>query len=106
MAKPKGLGRGLGALLGGDEPQPTGSEPLASLAIDALQPGRYQPRARMDSAALGELAESVKAHGIVQPVLVRPLAGGRYEIIAGERRWRAARLAGLATVPAVVRDVP
>jgi ParB family transcriptional regulator, chromosome partitioning protein len=105
MAKLKGLGRGLDALLGGDEPGPTANESLASLAIDALQPGRYQPRLRIAPETLGELAESIKAHGVVQPILVRPLAAGRYEIIAGERRWRAARLAGLAAVPAVVRDV-
>ena len=106
MAKLKGLGRGLEALLGTDELKPAGSEALASLAIDTLQPGRYQPRLRVDPEALGELAESVKAHGVVQPILVRPLAAGRYEIIAGERRWRAARMAGLSSVPAVVRDVP
>jgi ParB family chromosome partitioning protein len=106
MAKLKGLGRGLDALLGTDEHKPAGSEALASLAIDTLQPGRYQPRLRVDPEALGELAESVKAHGVVQPILVRPLAAGRYEIIAGERRWRAARMAGLSSVPAVVRDVP
>jgi ParB family chromosome partitioning protein len=105
MAKLKGLGRGLDALLGGDEPGPMADESLASLAIDALQPGRYQPRQRIAPETLGELAESIKAHGVVQPIVVRPLAAGRYEIIAGERRWRAARLAGLAAVPAVVRDV-
>src|SRR6185436_6456648 len=106
MAKAKGLGRGLGALLGGDEPRATGNEVLASLAIDSLEPGRYQPRLRIDDEALGELAESIKAHGVVQPILVRPLAAGGYEIIAGERRWRAARMAGLSSVPALVRDVP
>ena len=105
MAKLKGLGRGLDALLGGDEPGPMADASLASLAIDALQPGRYQPRQRIAPETLGELAESIKAHGVVQPIVVRPLAAGRYEIIAGERRWRAARLAGLAAVPAVVRDV-
>lgn len=106
MARLKGLGRGLGALLGSDEVKPAGNEMLASLAIDTLQPGRYQPRLRIDTEALGALAESIKAQGVVQPILVRPLAAGNYEIIAGERRWRAARIAGLSSVPALVRDVP
>jgi len=106
MAKLKGLGRGLDALLGTDEPAPAGADMLATLGIEALQPGRFQPRVRLDQAALAELAESVKSQGVMQPILVRPLAGGRYEIIAGERRWRAARLAGLPSVPALVRDVP
>jgi ParB family chromosome partitioning protein len=78
---------------------------LHELSIDALEPGKYQPRTRMDAEALGELAASITAHGVMQPILVRP-NGGRYEIIAGERRWRAARMAGLATVPALVREVP
>jgi len=106
MAKLKGLGRGLDALLGGDEPAPPGADTLATLGIEALQPGRFQPRARLDQTALADLAESVKAQGVMQPILVRPLGAGRYEIIAGERRWRAARMAGLAAVPALVRDVP
>jgi ParB family chromosome partitioning protein len=79
---------------------------LASLAIDALQPGRYQPRARIGQEGLAELAESIKAQGVMQPILARPIGAGRYEIVAGERRWRAARMAGLATVPALVREVP
>jgi len=106
MAKAKGLGRGLDALLGGDEAPPAGGETLATLAIDALEPGRHQPRLRLDPAALGELAESIKAQGVMQPILVRPRGEGRYEIIAGERRWRAARMAGLTNVPALVREVP
>ena len=106
MAKAKGLGRGLDALLGGDEAAPAGGEALAMLAIDALEPGRYQPRLRLDPEALRELAESIKAQGVMQPILARPRGDGRYEIIAGERRWRAARMAGLATVPALVREVP
>jgi len=106
MAKLKGLGRGLEALLGSDESRPAGNETLVPLPLDALQPGRYQPRLRIEPEALNELAESIKAHGVVQPILVRPLAAGRYEIVAGERRWRAARIAGLASVPALVRDVP
>jgi ParB family chromosome partitioning protein len=106
MARIKGLGRGLDALLGDDETAPAGGEALASLAIDALQPGRYQPRARIGQEGLAELAESIKAQGVMQPILARPIGAGRYEIVAGERRWRTARMAGLATVPALVRDVP
>ena len=104
MARIKGLGRGLDALLGADEPA-VGGETLASLAIDALQPGRFQPRARIGQEALAELAESIKSQGVMQPILARPIGAGRYEIIAGERRWRAARMAGLAAVPALVREV-
>jgi ParB family chromosome partitioning protein len=105
MAKMKGLGRGLDALLGTDEAA-LARDTLTTLPVDALQPGRYQPRTRMDQAALAELADSVKAQGVMQPILVRPGGDGRYEIVAGERRWRAARLAGLASVPALVREVP
>ena len=104
MARIKGLGRGLDALLGADEPA-AGGETLASLAIDTLQPGRFQPRARIGQEALAELAESIKSQGVMQPILARPIGAGRYEIIAGERRWRAARMAGLAAVPALVREV-
>ena len=106
MAKLKGLGRGLDALLGADEPRTAAGETVAMVAIDALQPGRFQPRQRLDQAALAALADSIKAQGVIQPILARPLGDGRYEIIAGERRWRAARLAGLANVPALVREVP
>ena len=110
MAKMKGLGRGLDALLGSDEAAPTqvttAGEALGTLPIDALQPGRYQPRKRMDPESLAELAGSIKAQGVMQPILVRPLESGRYEIVAGERRWRAARMAGLASVPALVRELP
>ena len=115
MAKPKGLGRGLDALLGGgaldslDAPAaqsaPDG-EGSRDLPIDALLPGKYQPRTRMDEAALAELAESIKAQGILQPILVRPVGEGRFEIIAGERRWRASKLAGLTQVPVLVRAIP
>jgi ParB family transcriptional regulator, chromosome partitioning protein len=106
MTKIKGLGRGLDALLGAPDEPATSGEMLTLLAIDALQPGRYQPRTRMDPQALAELAESIKAQGLMQPILTRPLGAGRYEILAGERRWRAARMAGLASVPVLVRDVP
>ena len=107
MAKSKGLGRGLDALLGNDNaPAPAaGSENLRNVAIDELQPGKYQPRSHMDGEALAELAESIKAQGVMQPILVRP-SGERFEIIAGERRWRAARMAGLGSVPVLVKDIP
>jgi ParB family chromosome partitioning protein len=100
----KGLGRGLDALLAKDE-EP-GGETLKTVKLEELQPGKYQPRTRMDQASLEELARSLKAQGVMQPILARPLARGRYEIIAGERRWRAAKLAGLREVPVVVREVP
>lgn len=106
MAKIRGLGRGLDALLGGgDAALPVSAETLKNLNVDALRPGKYQPRTHIDEAALAELAESIKAHGVMQPILARALTDGGYEIVAGERRWRAARLAGLTEVPALVRDV-
>ena len=105
--KPKGLGLGLEALLGPavvDAPPQQGGEPT-TLALDRLKPGKYQPRTRMDEGSLYELAESIRSQGIMQPVLVRPIGDGEYEIIAGERRIRAARLAGLDEVPVLVRAV-
>lgn len=104
--KMRGLGRGLDALLAAGNESVARSDELRDLPIDALEPGKYQPRTRMDQDALGELAASIKAHGIMQPILVRPLKDERYEIIAGERRWRAARMAGLGTVPVLMREVP
>lgn len=104
MARMRGLGRGLDALLGAEQASTT-AEALRSLPLDALQSGKYQPRMSIEDAALGDLAESIKAQGVMQPILVRPIDEGRFEIIAGERRWRAARLAGLTVVPAIVRDV-
>ncbi len=105
----RGLGRGLDALLGGDEPreaeaQRADGQPAQTLPLSALQAGCYQPRTRMDESALHELAASIRTHGVMQPVVVRPLEEGRWEIIAGERRFRAAGLAGLAEVPVVVRE--
>jgi ParB family chromosome partitioning protein len=106
MIKQKGLGRGLDALLGSDDEVATQPrESLATARVDRLQPGKYQPRTKMDETSLEELAASIKAQGLMQPILVRPVAAERYEIIAGERRWRAARLAGLGEVPIVVREV-
>lgn len=105
MAKAnKGLGRGLDALLSGNnEP---GGDALRELKIEQLKPGKYQPRSRMDEESLNELAASIKAQGIMQPILARELVNGGYEIIAGERRWRAAQIAGLTQVPVLVRKVP
>jgi ParB family chromosome partitioning protein len=105
MIKQKGLGRGLDALLDAESAAPL-PESLGAIPIDQLQVGRYQPRTKMDAESLDELAASIKAQGLMQPILVRPVAADRYEIIAGERRWRAARIAGLEEVPVVVRDVP
>ena len=105
MIRPKGLGRGLDALLsGGNEDSPR--EALLTLAIGRIKPGRYQPRTRMDETALNELADSIREQGLMQPILVRPVDGGSFEIIAGERRWRAAQRAGLTEVPALVKNVP
>lgn len=102
----KGLGRGLDALLGGDlDAVPAPAHAPSSLAIAQLQAGKYQPRTRMDEGALQELAASIKTQGVMQPVLVRPVDSGRYEIIAGERRFRAAQLAGLDEIPVLVREV-
>ena len=116
-AKKRGLGRGLEALLG---PRAAAEAPLLeaqpsdvprTLPVDALAPGRYQPRKTMDDAKLAELAESIKAQGVIQPIVVREVPGARgnggktYEIIAGERRWRATKLAGLAEIPVVIREV-
>ncbi len=126
MAKRKGLGRGLDALLGGGpggspaeaikaatevaaeiiSPDTTKDGTLKDLPVDLLQRGKYQPRRDMHPEALEELAESIKAQGVMQPIVVRPIGEGRYEIIAGERRWRATQQAGLDTIPAVIRDVP
>jgi ParB family chromosome partitioning protein len=106
--KPKGLGIGLEALLGPKvvDGGTSSSATPTSLRLSQLQPGRYQPRTRMDEGSLYELAESIKSQGIMQPILVRPVSEGRYEIIAGERRFRAAKLAGLAEVPVLVKAVP
>ena len=107
MAKRQRLGRGLDALLGGSSYDPgSDREELLQIPIELLQRGKYQPRTHMDKGALEELAASIRAQGVVQPIVVRRIGGGQYEIIAGERRWRAAQLAGLEAVPAVVRRIP
>ena len=105
MARPKGLGRGLDALLDGNDSSNATGEVLQNLKISFLQPGKYQPRTSMDKASLAELADSIKAQGVMQPILVRQVSGGHYEIIAGERRWRAAQMAGFQEVPALIREV-
>ena len=111
--KKRGLGRGLDALLGGstaatleEEAVKVDSRELQHLPLDLIQRGKYQPRRDMDPAALEELANSIKAQGVMQPIVVRPIGGGRFEIIAGERRWRASQQAGLDKIPAMVREVP
>jgi len=104
MVKLKGLGRGLDALLGADETKSVSGHP-STLQVSHMQPGRYQPHTRMDVDSLNELAQSISAQGLLQPILVRPRGTDRYEIIAGERRWRAAQLAGLKEVPVLVRDI-
>jgi len=103
MSKPKGLGRGLDALLGGSGEAPR--DALTTLPVGRIRPGKYQPRTRMGQEALAELAASIKTQGLMQPVLVRPVDRDRYELIAGERRWRAAQMAGLQEIPALVREV-
>ena len=104
--KLKGLGRGLDALLDRDAEGAPIPEHQATLRVDQLQRGRYQPRTKMDDASLQDLAASIRKQGLMQPILVRPIERDRYEIIAGERRWRAAKIAGLAEVPVLVREVP
>lgn len=104
MAKPnKGLGRGLDALLSGSKSEK--DDVLRDLSVTLLKPGKYQPRSYMDETSLHELAASIKSQGVMQPILVRQLDDESYEIIAGERRWRAAQLAGLTHVPVLVRSV-
>ncbi|MYM80500.1 ParB/RepB/Spo0J family partition protein [Duganella sp. FT50W] len=104
--KLKGLGRGLDALLGGDgDINQADANTPSELKVTQMQAGKYQPRTRMDEGGLQELAASIKTQGIMQPILVRPIGKDKYEIIAGERRFRAAQLAGLETLPVLVRDV-
>ena len=110
IKKAKGLGRGLEALLGPtiNEQNATGanaSETVQLLPVPQLQAGKYQPRTRMDEGALSELAESIRRQGVMQPILVRPVGRDKYEIIAGERRFRASQIAGLTEVPVIVRAV-
>ena len=103
--KKKGLGRGLEALLGSNESSVGGSSSINVLKLDQLQAGKYQPRQMMQDQGLNELAQSIQEQGVMQPLLVRPISAGKYEIIAGERRYRAAKLAGLKEVPVLVKTV-
>ncbi len=106
MSKKRGLGRGLDALLTDVSHEDESlDDSLQYFPLDMIQPGKYQPRVDMSEDSLEELADSIRVQGLVQPIVVRPIKGGRYEIIAGERRWRASHIAGLETVPALVRDV-
>lgn len=111
MVKKRGLGKSLDALLVGsvatvDDSQPRSTEKLCELPVELIQRGKYQPRREMDPEALEDLANSIRAQGIIQPIVVRHIMGGRYEIVAGERRWRAAQLAGLTEIPALIKDIP
>lgn len=109
MAKKRGLGKSLDALLVGsltDSAEINPNDKLCHVAIELIQRGKYQPRREMDPEALEDLASSIRAQGIIQPIVVRHLLGGQYEIVAGERRWRAAQMAGLTEIPALVRDIP
>ncbi|MDH5299757.1 MAG: ParB/RepB/Spo0J family partition protein [Gammaproteobacteria bacterium] len=124
MVKKRGLGRGLDALIGASSSKPVSTTPgttvdgdsemrdggvdgqLRQMSVDLIQRGKYQPRIDMHTEALQDLANSIKAQGVVQPIVVRPIGGGRFEIIAGERRWRATQLAGLHEIPVIIRDVP
>ena len=105
MATNKGLGRGLDALLSNDE-ENNKNNSLESCNIDNLKAGKYQPRSHMNQIALNELAESIKIQGIMQPIVVRAVGDKKYEIVAGERRWRAAKLANLSEVPILIKDIP
>lgn len=103
MAKPRGLGKGLDALF---EDSRDGSQSgVTTVRLSEIEPNLSQPRKQFDEEALSELADSIAAHGVLQPLLIRPTSGGTYQIVAGERRWRAARLAGLSEVPALIREI-
>ncbi len=102
----KGLGRGLDALLSNETSDTANSDELRMVQVGRLQPGKYQPRTKMDTASLQQLADSIRAQGVVQPILVRAVSPENYEIIAGERRWRASQMAGLTEIPALIRDIP
>ena len=106
VSKKRGLGRGLDALLGDvNQDESNLNDSLQHFPLDMIQPGKYQPRMDMSQESLEELADSIRSQGLVQPIVVRPIDGGHYEIIAGERRWRASKLAGLESVPVLIKDV-
>lgn len=102
MARKSGLGRGLDSLFTENS---TDTKEAVEVRLSEIEPNRDQPRKHFDETALAELSESIKRHGLIQPLLVRPLTGGGYQIVAGERRWRASRMAGLSTVPVVIREL-
>ena len=102
--KNKGLGRGLDALLNNDNTEEM-SQNLMNLNIDEIEPGEYQPRKKMDEQGLVELSESIRSQGIMQPILVRKKNNGRYEIIAGERRWQASKKAGMKEIPVLIKEI-
>jgi ParB family chromosome partitioning protein len=106
MSQKRGLGRGLEALLSTATAPPAAGERLMRLPVEHIERGRYQPRRHIGEEELAALADSIRAQGVVQPVVVRSIGEQRYELIAGERRWRASQLAGLHEIPAIVRDVP
>ena len=102
MARKKGLGKGLDALF---QDNGTPSDEVTTIRLSEIEPNRNQPRKDFDEAALASLADSIRQHGLIQPLIVRPMANGSYQIIAGERRWRASRMLGLAEVPVVIREM-
>lgn len=106
MVKKPGLGRGLDMLLSSATQDSNKDSELKNLPVEKISKGEYQPRLSIDPDALQDLAESIKSQGLVQPVVVRRIQGGNYELIAGERRWRASQMAGLHTIPAIIRDIP
>jgi ParB family chromosome partitioning protein len=111
MAKKRGLGRSLDALLVGsmtaeDDSSAKQKDKLSQIPLGEIQRGKYQPRREMDPEALQDLANSIRAQGVIQPIVVRQILGGRYEIVAGERRWRAAQMAGLTEIPALIKEIP
>lgn len=104
MAK-RGLGRGLDALLPQKDDNQTENNSLVNIAVNKIVAGRHQPRKEMDRERLEELAQSIINHGVIQPIVVKPVGGSKYEIVAGERRWRACRLAGLKEIPAIIKEI-
>ncbi len=114
MVKKRGLGKSLDALLVGsstgteesNQPAEASHDRLLMLPVAMIQRGKYQPRREMDPESLDNLANSIRAQGVIQPIVVRHLLGGGYEIVAGERRWRASQMAGLTEIPAIVKDIP
>uniref|UniRef100_UPI0035690AC1 ParB N-terminal domain-containing protein n=1 Tax=Neptunomonas sp. TaxID=1971898 RepID=UPI0035690AC1 len=115
MVKKRGLGRGLDALLAGINNEDENTSAISKespddgyrlMSVHKIQRGRYQPRRDLEPAALDDLANSIRVQGVMQPIIIRPVDGDKYEIIAGERRWRASQMAGLDEIPVIVKDVP